>query len=150
MCCATTGGFEQANLDHVFTLSRLFLFVCLSVCLSVCLPACVVSEGQLRHIKTGEAFVFNAREDLHRWNQKRYEALGEVCCSPCPSAPLPPCHPAPLPPTHLSTHHHTPPQLSEHTPALWKSVWHPVLVSSKDILAQRILICVRFFHHNVP
>uniref|UniRef100_A0A667YBM1 ARB2 cotranscriptional regulator A n=1 Tax=Myripristis murdjan TaxID=586833 RepID=A0A667YBM1_9TELE len=34
--------------------------------------------GQLRHIKTGEAFVFNAREDLHRWNQKRYEALGEI------------------------------------------------------------------------
>ncbi|KAM8886413.1 cotranscriptional regulator ARB2A homolog isoform 3-T3 [Spinachia spinachia] len=34
--------------------------------------------GQLRHIKTGEPFVFNAREDLHRWNQKRYEALGEV------------------------------------------------------------------------
>lgn len=22
--------------------------------------------------------MFNAREDLHRWNQKRYEALGEV------------------------------------------------------------------------
>ncbi|XP_056144875.1 LOW QUALITY PROTEIN: cotranscriptional regulator FAM172A homolog [Lampris incognitus] len=35
-------------------------------------------KGQLRHIKTGEAFVFNAREDLHRWNQKRYEALGEI------------------------------------------------------------------------
>lgn len=35
-------------------------------------------DGQLRHIKTGEPFVFNAREDLHRWNQKRYEALGEV------------------------------------------------------------------------
>lgn len=35
-------------------------------------------EGQLRHIKTGEPFVFNYREDLHRWNQKRYEALGEV------------------------------------------------------------------------
>ncbi|XP_040011439.1 cotranscriptional regulator FAM172A homolog isoform X3 [Xiphias gladius] len=34
-------------------------------------------HGQLRHIKTGEPFVFNAREDLHRWNQKRYEALGE-------------------------------------------------------------------------
>eukprot|EP00064_Thunnus_orientalis_P007291 superscaffoldBa00000798_g7311 len=34
--------------------------------------------GQLRHIKTGEPFVFNAREDLHRWNQKRYEALGEI------------------------------------------------------------------------
>lgn len=36
------------------------------------------TDGQLRHIKTGEPFVFNAREDLHRWNQKRYEALGEV------------------------------------------------------------------------
>ncbi|KAJ3603757.1 hypothetical protein NHX12_028498, partial [Muraenolepis orangiensis] len=35
-------------------------------------------KGQLRHVKTGEAFVFNAREDLHRWNQKRYEALGEM------------------------------------------------------------------------
>ncbi|XP_072462260.1 cotranscriptional regulator ARB2A isoform X10 [Notamacropus eugenii] len=34
-------------------------------------------KGQLRHIRTGEPFVFNAREDLHRWNQKRYEALGE-------------------------------------------------------------------------
>ncbi|XP_010895908.2 cotranscriptional regulator FAM172A homolog [Esox lucius] len=35
-------------------------------------------QGQLRHTKTGEPFVFNAREDLHRWNQKRYEALGEI------------------------------------------------------------------------
>uniref|UniRef100_A0AAY4AFC6 Arb2 domain-containing protein n=1 Tax=Denticeps clupeoides TaxID=299321 RepID=A0AAY4AFC6_9TELE len=35
-------------------------------------------HGQLRHTKTGEAFVFNYREDLHRWNQKRYEALGEI------------------------------------------------------------------------
>nr|XP_014426797.1 protein FAM172A isoform X2 [Pelodiscus sinensis] len=35
-------------------------------------------QGQLRHIKTGEPFVFNYREDLHRWNQKRYEALGEI------------------------------------------------------------------------
>ncbi|XP_057688284.1 cotranscriptional regulator ARB2A homolog isoform X5 [Corythoichthys intestinalis] len=35
-------------------------------------------HGQLRHTKTGEHFIFNAREDLHRWNQKRYEALGEV------------------------------------------------------------------------
>ncbi|OXB60191.1 hypothetical protein ASZ78_003584 [Callipepla squamata] len=34
-------------------------------------------KGQLRHAKTGEPFVFNYREDLHRWNQKRYEALGE-------------------------------------------------------------------------
>lgn len=35
-------------------------------------------NGQLRHTQTGEPFVFNAREDLHRWNQKRYEALGEI------------------------------------------------------------------------
>uniref|UniRef100_A0A674MI96 ARB2 cotranscriptional regulator A n=1 Tax=Takifugu rubripes TaxID=31033 RepID=A0A674MI96_TAKRU len=35
-------------------------------------------DGQLRHTETGEPFVFNAREDLHRWNQKRYEALGEI------------------------------------------------------------------------
>jgi len=35
-------------------------------------------DGQLRHINTGEPFVFNYKEDLHRWNQKRYEALGEV------------------------------------------------------------------------
>ncbi|XP_077087774.1 cotranscriptional regulator ARB2A homolog isoform X3 [Siphateles boraxobius] len=34
-------------------------------------------HGQLRHINTGEPFVFNYKEDLHRWNQKRYEALGE-------------------------------------------------------------------------
>uniref|UniRef100_A0A4W4FY32 Arb2 domain-containing protein n=1 Tax=Electrophorus electricus TaxID=8005 RepID=A0A4W4FY32_ELEEL len=35
-------------------------------------------HGQLRHTKTGEPFVFNHKEDLHRWNQKRYEALGEI------------------------------------------------------------------------
>ncbi|XP_067263319.1 cotranscriptional regulator ARB2A homolog isoform X4 [Chanodichthys erythropterus] len=35
-------------------------------------------HGQLRHINTGEPFVFNYKEDLHRWNQKRYEALGEI------------------------------------------------------------------------
>lgn len=35
-------------------------------------------QGQLRHSKTGEAFIFNYREDLHRWNQRRYEALGEI------------------------------------------------------------------------
>ncbi|XP_064793928.1 cotranscriptional regulator ARB2A homolog isoform X5 [Oncorhynchus masou masou] len=35
-------------------------------------------QGRLRHITTGEAYAFNAREDLHRWNQKRYEALGEI------------------------------------------------------------------------
>lgn len=62
----------------------------------LCLPLSFLSsyfsptDGQLRHIKTGEPFVFNAREDLHRWNQKRYEALGEVTHHlgrPC-SAPL--------------------------------------------------------------
>uniref|UniRef100_UPI00398E6126 cotranscriptional regulator ARB2A homolog isoform X1 n=1 Tax=Pristiophorus japonicus TaxID=55135 RepID=UPI00398E6126 len=35
-------------------------------------------KGQLRHVKTGEPYVFNYHEDLHRWNQKRYEALGEI------------------------------------------------------------------------
>ncbi|XP_051512578.1 cotranscriptional regulator FAM172A homolog isoform X3 [Myxocyprinus asiaticus] len=35
-------------------------------------------NGQLRHTETGEPFVFNYKEDLHRWNQKRYEALGEI------------------------------------------------------------------------
>ncbi|MCJ8746812.1 hypothetical protein PDJAM_G00146060 [Pangasius djambal] len=35
-------------------------------------------HGQLRHTKTGEPFVFNYKEDMHRWNQKRYEALGEI------------------------------------------------------------------------
>ncbi|XP_078421268.1 cotranscriptional regulator ARB2A homolog isoform X4 [Cetorhinus maximus] len=37
-----------------------------------------LKEGQLRHIKTGEPYIFNYHEDLHRWNQKRYEALGEI------------------------------------------------------------------------
>ncbi|XP_072922581.1 cotranscriptional regulator ARB2A homolog isoform X4 [Hemitrygon akajei] len=35
-------------------------------------------KGQLRHTKTGEPYVFNFHEDMQRWNQKRYEALGEV------------------------------------------------------------------------
>lgn len=35
-------------------------------------------RGQLRHTQTGEPFVFNHKEDMHRWNQKRYEALGEI------------------------------------------------------------------------
>lgn len=35
-------------------------------------------KGQLRHTKTGEPYVFNYHEDMHRWNQKRYEALGEI------------------------------------------------------------------------
>lgn len=34
--------------------------------------------GQLRHIITGEAFEFNVKKDDHVYNQKRYEALGEV------------------------------------------------------------------------
>ncbi|XP_062924541.1 cotranscriptional regulator ARB2A homolog isoform X4 [Mobula hypostoma] len=34
-------------------------------------------KGQLRHTKTGEPYVFNYHEDMQRWNQKRYEALGE-------------------------------------------------------------------------
>ncbi|TWW60012.1 Protein FAM172A [Takifugu flavidus] len=43
-----------------------------------CLSSFPPADGQLRHTETGEPFVFNAREDLHRWNQKRYEALGEI------------------------------------------------------------------------
>ncbi|XP_072922601.1 cotranscriptional regulator ARB2A homolog isoform X6 [Hemitrygon akajei] len=35
-------------------------------------------KGQLRHTKTGEPYVFNFHEDMQRWNQKRYEALGEI------------------------------------------------------------------------
>ncbi|XP_062873965.1 cotranscriptional regulator ARB2A homolog isoform X3 [Trichomycterus rosablanca] len=35
-------------------------------------------NGQLRHMETGELFVFNYKQDMHRWNQKRYEALGEI------------------------------------------------------------------------
>ncbi|KAB5528438.1 hypothetical protein PHYPO_G00140180 [Pangasianodon hypophthalmus] len=35
-------------------------------------------HGQLRHTTTGEPFIFNYKEDMHRWNQKRYEALGEI------------------------------------------------------------------------
>lgn len=35
-------------------------------------------HGQLKHIHTGEPFLFNYKEDLHRWNQKRYEAIGEI------------------------------------------------------------------------
>lgn len=37
----------------------------------------VLSDGQLRHVETGEPFEFKVRED-HSYNQKRYEALGEV------------------------------------------------------------------------
>ncbi|KAI4891349.1 hypothetical protein NFI96_029513 [Prochilodus magdalenae] len=41
-------------------------------------PEQMLPDGQLRHTTTGEPFIFNYKEDLHRWNQKRYEALGEV------------------------------------------------------------------------
>ncbi|GFT79683.1 cotranscriptional regulator FAM172A [Nephila pilipes] len=34
--------------------------------------------GQLRHIITGEPFEFNLKKNDHVYNQKRYEALGEV------------------------------------------------------------------------
>ncbi|GFR16716.1 cotranscriptional regulator FAM172A, partial [Trichonephila clavata] len=34
--------------------------------------------GQLRHITTGEPFEFNLKKDDHLYNQKRYEALGEI------------------------------------------------------------------------
>ncbi|XP_064100002.1 cotranscriptional regulator ARB2A-like [Macrobrachium nipponense] len=35
-------------------------------------------DGKLKNIKTGEPFVFVVREDDHAYNQKHYEALGEV------------------------------------------------------------------------
>ncbi|PRD31447.1 UNVERIFIED_CONTAM: hypothetical protein NCL1_23542 [Trichonephila clavipes] len=34
--------------------------------------------GQLRHIITGEPFEFNLKKGDHIYNQKRYEALGEI------------------------------------------------------------------------
>ncbi|CAL1269535.1 unnamed protein product [Larinioides sclopetarius] len=34
--------------------------------------------GQLRHITTGESFEFNVKKDDQAYNQKRYEALGEL------------------------------------------------------------------------
>ncbi|XP_035211785.1 cotranscriptional regulator FAM172A homolog [Stegodyphus dumicola] len=34
--------------------------------------------GQLQHITTGESFVFDVRKDDHVYNQKRYEAIGEL------------------------------------------------------------------------
>ncbi|GBN47264.1 Protein FAM172A [Araneus ventricosus] len=34
--------------------------------------------GQLRHITTGEPFEFNVKRDDQAYNQKRYEALGEL------------------------------------------------------------------------
>ena len=37
----------------------------------------VLIEGQLRHLKTGEPFLFTVSEDKSH-NQAHYEALGEV------------------------------------------------------------------------
>ena len=39
-------------------------------------------DGQMRHIETGEPFKFEVKEGDRRYNQKHYEALGEVptCC----------------------------------------------------------------------
>uniref|UniRef100_A0A131YVS0 Arb2 domain-containing protein n=1 Tax=Rhipicephalus appendiculatus TaxID=34631 RepID=A0A131YVS0_RHIAP len=34
--------------------------------------------GQLRHLKTGEPYLFQVRPDDHGYNQRRYEALGDV------------------------------------------------------------------------
>lgn len=36
------------------------------------------ADGQLRHIETDERFEFEVRKDDPKYNQKRYEALGEV------------------------------------------------------------------------
>ena len=41
---------------------------------------CLFAEGELKHIKTGEGFVFKMRDE-HDYNQKRYEAIGEVLIS---------------------------------------------------------------------
>ncbi|XP_074650617.1 cotranscriptional regulator ARB2A-like [Tubulanus polymorphus] len=35
-------------------------------------------KGQLRHIETGEPFIFNVRPEGVSYNQRRYEALGEI------------------------------------------------------------------------
>ncbi|XP_069137749.1 cotranscriptional regulator ARB2A-like [Argopecten irradians] len=35
-------------------------------------------EGQLRHLETDEAYQFQVRENDLEYNQRRYEALGEV------------------------------------------------------------------------
>ena len=36
------------------------------------------TDGQLRHIETGEPFEFKIKEE-QAYNQKRYETIGEVC-----------------------------------------------------------------------
>ena len=36
-------------------------------------------EGEMRHTESGERFVFKI-DDSHQYNQKRYEAIGEVNC----------------------------------------------------------------------
>ena len=41
------------------------------------MPIFVYEEGELRSAEDGEPFVFKVKED-HTYNQKRYEALGEV------------------------------------------------------------------------
>ncbi|OWF48694.1 hypothetical protein KP79_PYT14798 [Mizuhopecten yessoensis] len=35
-------------------------------------------EGQLRHLETKEAYQFQVREDDLEYNQKHYEAIGEI------------------------------------------------------------------------
>ena len=37
----------------------------------------MVTDGQMRHTETGEPFVFKVKDDS-LYNQKRYEAIGEV------------------------------------------------------------------------
>lgn len=37
-----------------------------------------LSDGQLRHTETDERFEFEVRKEDPKYNQKRYEALGEV------------------------------------------------------------------------
>ena len=36
------------------------------------------AEGQMRTLETGEPFKFDVKEDDRDYNQKHYEALGEV------------------------------------------------------------------------
>ncbi|XP_070542343.1 cotranscriptional regulator ARB2A homolog [Ptychodera flava] len=35
-------------------------------------------DGELRHMETDEKFIFHVKKDDHVYNQKRYEALGEI------------------------------------------------------------------------
>lgn len=73
------GQKRRHTYSHIY--GRLLMLQMFLFCLLVCFFTPFIlyfTDGQLRHTKTGEPFVFNAREDLHRWNQKRYEALGEV------------------------------------------------------------------------